>query len=276
MPPRTATRGTKNIASQPDLRELTTKASAIAGKHFVLATDLDGTFLGGSIQDRRALYDWIEDNRASVGLIFVTGRDPEFIVELTSRQGVPRPEYVVGDVGTTIAVVTPDGDVEPIGELEADIAAAWNDDGKRVRRAMTGISGLTVQPTGFRHRVSYDIDYDNFDKATACAIVEDLGHEWLISANRFFDVLPRGFSKGPSLLKLIGHLGIDPARCLAAGDTLNDLSMLECGLPAVAVGGAEPPLLEKIRCLDHVHEAEAIGAAGIVEAIRKFGLHPDI
>ena len=73
-----------------------------------------------------------------------------------------------------------------------------------------------------------------------------------------------------------GRLGIDPARCLAAGDTLNDLSMLECGLPAVAVGGAEPPLLEKIRCLDHVHEAEAIGAAGIVEAIRKFGLHPDI
>ena len=34
-------------------------------------------------------------------------------------------------------------------------------------------------------------------------------------------------------------LGLDGARVLAAGDTLNDLSMLISGLPAVAVGGAE-------------------------------------
>ena len=131
----------------------------IANKPFVLATDLDGTFLGGSDEDRRVLYDWIEDNRATVGLIFVTGRDPEFIVEVTSGQGVPLPEYVVGDVGTTIAEVSPEGTVEPIPELEADIAAAWNDGGPRVRAALEGIAGLTVQPTGFRYRVSYDLEF---------------------------------------------------------------------------------------------------------------------
>ena len=51
-------------------------------RDFVLATDLDGTFLGGSDEDRAALYDWIEDNRATIGLIFVTGRDPEFIADI--------------------------------------------------------------------------------------------------------------------------------------------------------------------------------------------------
>jgi hydroxymethylpyrimidine pyrophosphatase-like HAD family hydrolase len=61
---------------------------------------------------------------------------------------------------------------------------------------------------------------------------------------------------------------------LVAGDTLNDLSMLEVGLPAVAVGGSEPALLDRVRDLDHVHKARAVGAAGIAEAIAAFNLHP--
>nr|WP_320143334.1 HAD family hydrolase [uncultured Cohaesibacter sp.] len=245
----------------------------IAQKRFVLATDLDGTFLGGSDEDRKALYDWIEANRDSVGLVFVTGRDPEFIVDLTSREGVPRPDYVIGDIGTTIASVTPEGHVEPIPSLEHDIAAAWNDSGDRVRDALVDIKGLTLQPTGFRYRVSYDMEPELFDPS-ACSIVDAMGLDWIISADRFFDVLPKGFSKGPSLLKLIDYLGLDATRVLAAGDTLNDLSMLQCGVPAVAVGGAEEPLLEKVHFLDHVHVAKAIGAAGIAEAIGAFGLHP--
>ena len=50
----------------------------------VLATDLDGTFLGGSETARRRLYSWIEANRDEVGLIFVTGRDPGFIRDLNA------------------------------------------------------------------------------------------------------------------------------------------------------------------------------------------------
>ncbi|SNY91326.1 HAD-superfamily hydrolase, subfamily IIB [Cohaesibacter sp. ES.047] len=252
-----------------------TIAPDIAQKRFVLATDLDGTFLGGSADDRKALYDWIEAHRDSVGLVFVTGRDPEFIVDLTGRQGVPRPDYVVGDVGTTIAQVMTDGSVAPIPALEQDIAATWNDSGDAVREALEGAPGLTLQPTAFRYRVSYDMDPDTFDKH-ACEVVEDMGHDWLISANCYFDVLPKGFSKGPSLLKLIDHLGLDQQKVLAAGDTLNDLSMLECGVPAVAVGGSEEPLLSRVRSLDHVHKASAIGAAGITEAIRAFNLHPEV
>ena len=248
---------------------------SIALKQFTLATDLDGTFLGGSDEDRKALYDWIEAHRDSVGLVFVTGRDPGFIVDLTMRQGVPRPDYVVGDVGTTIAEVSPDGEVAPIPALEHDIAEAWANAGPLVKAALEKAPGLTLQPTEFRYRVSYDMDPDSFDE-TACTLVEEMGYDWLISANRYFDVLPKGFSKGPSLLKLIAHLGLDPTRVLAAGDTLNDLSMLQCGVPAVAVGGSEEPLLAQVRDLPHVHKATAIGAAGITEAIRSFGLHPEV
>jgi hydroxymethylpyrimidine pyrophosphatase-like HAD family hydrolase len=100
--------------------------------------------------------------------------------------------------------------------------------------------------------------------------VAELGHDALISDNRFFDVLPKGVSKGPSLLRLITHLGIDSRRCLVAGDTLNDLSMLELGLPAVAVGNSEPDLVDRVSGLEHVHVADGDGASGIAEAILAF------
>ena len=92
---------------------------SLSDRRFTLATDLDGTFLGGTADARAVLYDWIEANRFTVGLIFVTGRDPDFILGMCREEGLPWPEYVVGDVGTTIARVTY---LEVMGELEL-----WND-----------------------------------------------------------------------------------------------------------------------------------------------------
>jgi HAD superfamily hydrolase (TIGR01484 family) len=243
----------------------------LADRQFVLATDLDGTFLGGTQADRLALYRWIEGNRDTVGLVFVTGRDPAFIMQMCN-DGLPWPDYVIGDVGTTIAHVA-DGGVHPIPALEAEIAARWNGSGPRVTAALDDHPGLRIQATAFRYRISYDMDPAAFDPA-AKGVVEGLGLDWLISENRFFDVLPRGISKGPSVRRLADHLSLEPSRVLVAGDTLNDLSMLEVGLPAVAVGGSEPALLDRVRDLHHVHKARAIGAAGIVEAIAAFNLHP--
>jgi HAD superfamily hydrolase (TIGR01484 family) len=238
----------------------------IGEKEMVLATDLDGTFLGGTDEDRAKFYSWIQANRETVGLVFVTGRDPGFIRELTTKRGVPRPDYVVGDVGTTIAEVEQDGMLRPIEALESEIAERWNDANGRVQAALHSISGLKLQSTGFRYRVSYDMDPERFDER-ALDIVAGMGLDALISDNRFFDVLPKDVSKGPSLLRLLSHLGVENTRTLVAGDTLNDLSMLALGLPAVAVGGSEPALVEKLSGHDHVHIAQGIGVSGIAEAI---------
>lgn len=247
---------------------------SLADRALVLATDLDGTFLGGSKVERERLYRWIEERRSTVGLIFVTGRDPGFITELTRGGGVPKPDYVVGDVGTTIATVGANHEIRPIEALEAEIAAAWSDAGEKARAALAGAPGLTPQPTAFRYRVSFDMDPSAFDPA-ALKAVHDLGLDALVSDNRFLDVLPKGVSKGPSLSRLLAYLDVDERRCLAAGDTLNDFSMLALGLPAVAVGGSEPALKARLAGRSHVHFATAKGAAGIEEAIAAFGFLSD-
>jgi len=245
---------------------------------FALATDLDGTFLGGTEEDRSALYDWIEARRDSVSLIFVSGRDPEFIHALCSDNWVPWPDYVIGDVGTTVARVDRHEDgsrtLTNLPELEREIAARWSDSGTQVRTALANARGLTEQKTDFRYRVSYDLDPAGFDDA-ACEVVSGMGLDWLISDNRYFDVLPRGISKGPTLERFITAFGMSRGRVLVAGDTLNDLSMFKTGLNGAVVGGAEQALLDATQNIASARKCKAIGAAGIMEAIAAFNLHPD-
>ncbi len=250
-------------------RHETFATKSISEKDMVLATDLDGTFLGGTEEDRKEFYAWIETNRDQVGLIFVTGRDPRFITQEV-RKGLPAPDYVIGDVGTTIAAFDIDGHVAPIDELEADIADAWGASSMTVPSALRQIKGLKEQSSGFRYRMSYDMDPERFDPK-ALDIVADLGLDALTSDNRFFDVLPKGVSKGPSLLRLLAYLGVDNNKTLVAGDTLNDLSMLDLGLPAVAVGGSEPALIDKVKDEPHLHCATGAGVSGIAEAILHHG-----
>jgi len=239
----------------------------------VLATDLDGTFLGGAEADRRALYQWLRDQHPAVRLVFVSGRDPEFIAQLCADGSVPAPEYVISDVGTTIARFE-NGRVHPIAALEAPIVRRWHGKADLVRTRLAGVRGLWMQPTSFRHRLSYQ--YDDRFNAEALQVLDGMDVDILISHGCFVDILPKGVSKGPSLLRLIDHLKLPRARVLVAGDTLNDLSMFQTGLHGAVVGGAEVELLAQTAGLPLAYHCRAFGAGGILEAIRAHALFPTI
>jgi HAD superfamily hydrolase (TIGR01484 family) len=235
--------------------------------NLVLATDLDGTFLGGSPQQRGALYDHLAQ-RDDAMVIFVTGRDIGFIRELITEPGMVRPRYIVGDVGTSVF----DGETfEPVAELEAHIAERWNGANERVMNLLDGEAGLRLQDTPFRHRVSYDYDPAVLSPRTV-AKVEALGFDCLLSASRFFDVLPRGVSKGPTLTRLVETLGLPRGAVLVAGDTMNDLSLFQTGFRGVAVGNSEPRLKAAVQGLPNVHCSRSPGAAGIADALVHFEL----
>jgi len=235
--------------------------------NLVLATDLDGTFLGGTDEDRRRLYSAL-NRRDDAMVIFVTGRDIDFIADLIGQPGMPRPRYIIGDIGTSVF----DGEtLQPVDELEADIATRWGDSGERVISLLDGEPGLTLQNTPFRHRVSYDYDPDTLSPR-AVARMEACGFDTLLSAGRYFDVLPRGVSKGPTLMRLVETLDLNPETVLVAGDTMNDYSLFQTGLKGVAVGNSEPRLLSAVNRMRNVYRSQSPGAAGIADAIRKFDL----
>ncbi|MGE0740370.1 MAG: HAD family hydrolase [Hyphomonadaceae bacterium] len=238
-------------------------------RDLLLAVDLDGTFLGGSVQDRRALYDLIRMNRSAIALVFVTGRDIAFATGLAHYSEAPAPDIVIGDVGTSV-VIGPEW--TPHVEVEKWIDNNWPGP-ERAALLLSGRCALAPQRIFGGRRLSY-FYANHADAMRAAADVEAAGYQALMSANVFFDVLPPGVNKGATLLKLIEHEGFARERVLCAGDTMNDLSLFETGLRSVAVGNAEAALRHAIADLDNVYSARRHGAGGIVEALNHFDLLP--
>ena len=67
----------------------------------ILATDLDGTFLGGNASERAALYDWIGQRRNEIVLIYVTGRSLTTMRDVLDELPL-QPDHIISDVGTAV------------------------------------------------------------------------------------------------------------------------------------------------------------------------------
>lgn len=238
----------------------------------VLATDLDGTFLGGSDRQRAALYEDLRARSDDLLLVFVTGRDLGFVTSLFDDPQMPRPDVIIGDVGTT---VVHGHDLSPITAVQSWIDERWDDADDFVKELLDGRSGLRLQSVVGGRRVSYYYDPHQLDPAVI-DLVEDAGFDVVRSADVFFDVLPRGIAKGPTLLRVLDELDLPDEAVLVAGDTLNDLSLFMTGLRGVAVGNAEPALLEVLTDLPEVHRSPHPGCAGIADAIEHFGFFASV
>ncbi|WP_031406713.1 HAD family hydrolase [Thiomonas sp. FB-Cd] len=232
----------------------------------ILATDLDGTFLGGNDAQRAELLDWIAQHRSEIVLIFVSGRGQAFMRELADTLPV-RPDHCIGDVGTSVACGPEFG---PLPALESWLDGKWPIDASaRIEREMQRHPRLRPQAlTGGRRR-SYLFD-DPVPAKAAAKAMRALGFDTLLSDNQYFDVLPAGVQKGPTLLRTLLALGLPSHRTLVAGDTLNDLSMFDTGLAGVAVGNREAALDTAIQNKRNVYRSPHPGAAGVHDALKRF------
>lgn len=233
---------------------------------FLLATDLDGTFLGGSLHDRNVLYQTLRSLADQVLLVFVTGRALQNVQSLFADEAIPTPHYVIANVGATIV----HGDtLQPMAPIDDELAARWLGETQVLEAIPEGLV-LERQQQAQERRCSFYTD-DHEVVAAVRNAVQPLGCEVLYSANRYLDVLASGISKGATLNKLVEHLKIDPACVLVAGDSLNDLSMFaQSDFHGVVVAGSEPALREATRSRARTHHAVRSGAGGILEAMQAF------
>ncbi|PCC99041.1 glucosylglycerol-phosphate synthase [Halopseudomonas pelagia] len=231
----------------------------------ILATDLDGTFLGGDPDNRQRLYQLI-DAHPDIQLIFVTGRGLEVVVPLLSDPAIPRPDYIICDVGATLV----DGHtLQAVYPLQSEIEATWP--GEQVVAArMAEFPGIDRQTVPQQRRCSYFCDEGAVTEEVREA-VKALGCDLLYSADMYLDCLPAGVNKGSTLRRLIEHLAVSEDEVLVAGDTLNDLSMYEQGFKGVCVGESETALLDATADRAKVLHARLSGCGGILEAFGHFG-----
>jgi HAD superfamily hydrolase (TIGR01484 family) len=231
----------------------------------LLATDLDGTFLGGKSPYKQQLYQLIRENK-DIRLVFVTGRSLETVIPLLNDPIIPNPDFIICDVGATIV----NGHtLEPIEPLQGAIEKKWPGTLK-ILEQLKDITGLRYQEVPQERRCSFYTDQEDI-AAKAKLKVNGLGCDVIYSSNKFLDVLTEGVNKGSSLAKLVNYLCIDHEDVLVAGDTLNDLAMYECGFKGVVVGNAEEKLITATKNIDDVYLSEFEGTGGILMGLKHFG-----
>ncbi|WP_343566559.1 HAD-IIB family hydrolase [Sphingobacterium sp.] len=230
----------------------------------LLATDLDGTFLGGKMEDRLRLYRLIKTS-PSMQLVFVTGRGLESVLPLLSDPLIPVPDFIIADVGAT---VVNGHSLEAIEPLQSEIEEKWPQT-YAIRAALEEIPQLNYQHVPQQRRSSFYFEA-GVDHSLVQQVADRYECDIITSADKYLDLLPRGVNKGTTLKKLVEFLAVDPDDVMVAGDTLNDLALFEIGFRGVAVGKSEPGLLQAIDQLDTAYSAEAAGAGGILEYMGKY------
>lgn len=219
----------------------------------LLCCDLDGTLLpnsgaaesGGARDALRALA-----MREDVALAFATGRNRALVESAMREYDLPPPDYVIGDVGTSIHRVQA-GRWSGCAAWDAIMTADWagvqrSDIGSR----LASIEGLVPQEDHkqYRFKASFyapaGIDADALLRDVARCL-EPVGMTWqsVFSIDEaagvaLLDIVPAAGGKFNALDYLRRRLDMDGDSVLFAGDSGNDLEVLASPLPAVLVANA--------------------------------------
>jgi sucrose-phosphate synthase len=94
--------------------------------------------------------------------------------------------------------------------------------------------------------------------------------ETIVSYDDYLDIAPRPGGKGAAVAHLIERFRLSAGRTVAAGDSGNDLNMLDQDWPAIVVGNGWTELAT-LRARPNVYFATARHAAGVLEGLQELG-----
>ncbi|HKJ84192.1 MAG TPA: HAD-IIB family hydrolase [Mariprofundaceae bacterium] len=219
----------------------------------LLCSDLDRTLLPNGLQDEspqaRVLLRRLA-HRTEVSLAYVSGRHRQLVREAIAEYDLPVPDYVVGDVGTTIYQVA--GDAWHFWPAwEAEIAPAWRGySHDRLTKLFDGMLGLRLQEPEKQNTfklsfyASREMDV-TMQLARMQAVLDEYDIRaqliWSVdevSGSGLLDVLPEWATKYHAIRFLMRQKGYSEHETVFAGDSGNDLPVLASGLQSVLVANA--------------------------------------
>lgn len=136
--------------------------------------------------------------------------------------------------------------------------------------------------TGVPHHVLGDAFYTPQARVSKILLIEEQGNladirqtlqatganvDFTSSKPSFLEIIPQGVSKGAAIRRLAAHLNISTDEIMAAGDSFNDLEMIQSVGHGVAMGNAEQALKDVARYITDHNDAD-----GLAKAIEKYVL----
>jgi sucrose-6-phosphatase len=228
-----------------------------------LCTDLDRTLIPNgpqpeSPQARSRFRQLCESQRLT--LAYVSGRHRSLVKKAIVNYALPQPDYVVGDVGTTIYQVENADDWRHLADWEAHIGEDWAGRSHgEISRLFTDLTLLRLQEKSKQNRfkLSYYISLHS-DRGEVDRVMRERLREAGVNATLVWsvdepagvgllDVLPARATKLHAVEFLMQRLGFDLGETLFSGDSGNDMPVLVSAIPAVLVRNAPPDVRDEAR-----------------------------
>ncbi len=225
-----------------------------------LCSDLDRTILPNGIQEespgvRHALRKIAK--QPGMTLVYVTGRNRSLVIDAIDEFDIPVPEYVIGDVGTTLYRIKGSG-WEMVESWWQHIGEDWKDlTGPDLSLLLEDLGELQLQEPEkqSRYKLSYytdsTVDHRRLvdriyrrlqNKDVAAAVV------WSVDEARemgLIDILPKHATKLHAIKFFLKMQRISEDLAVFAGDSGNDMDALTSGLRAILVKNATEDVREE-------------------------------
>ncbi len=244
------------------------KGDIIMGKFegVLICTDLDGTLLRKDKTISRENREAIEYFKQEGGYFtFVTGRMPFFVSYVLETIKPNAPFGCVNGAGLYDAVK---GDYVWTATMPDNVTAlirhvdeGFSDVGIQVNtfyktyfckenqimanfRKITGLENIVCDYDNVREPIAKIVfgsqsedEIRNIEKALKGHPLAD-DFDFIRSEKTLYEILPKGISKGTSIIKLCDHLNVDVKKSIAIGDYNNDISMFRTAGIGIAVSNA--------------------------------------
>ena len=261
---------------------------------FLLCTDLDRTLIpngthplsSGAIERFKQLVSLKE-----TVLTYVTGRHRALIEQAIANFDLPRPDFVIADVGTTIYRIS-ESEWQHWNEWDSEIAPDWrglahND----ISRLLKDFPSLRLQEAEKQnlHKLSFYVPL----KTNVSKLIGDIGTKlkqsdikanliWSIDEEAqigLLDVLPLSANKLHAIRFLMKKQGFTLENTIFSGDSGNDLDVLISDIPAILVANADAEVRRQVANANeatlYIAKGDFLGmngnySAGIIEGVAHY------
>lgn len=225
-------------------------------ERLLICTDLDRTLIPNGSQPespgaRESFAALVA--HPEVTLAYVSGRHRALVEKAIGIYSLPLPDFVVGDVGTTIYQVGPEQNWQSLTVWDKEIAQDWvgqsNDD---LKALLQNLSDLRPQEWTKQNdfKLSYYVPLYSDRDTLSKEILQRLDGAgvkarliWSVDEPAgvgLLDILPARASKYHAIEMLMKLQGFDYGNTLFSGDSGNDIEVLASPIPAVLVANSQP------------------------------------
>lgn len=270
----------------------------------LICTDLDRTLIPNGVQpeshDARRCFSALV-SQPEIKLAYVSGRHRDLVYQAIAIYNLPLPDYIIGDVGTTLYHV--------VSAAQWDLCKGWKDEigqdwhGKShemLRSLFVDLRDLRLQEPSKQndYKLSYYVPL-HADHGKLMGQMQERLDQNGVQANMILsvdepagvgllDLLPVRASKLHAVEFLLNMIGMYHQKAVFCGDSGNDLEVLISRVPAVLVANGSQEVKAQASRLanesgnsDLLYQAEGgtFGmngnyAAGILEGVAHY--HPEL